>query len=708
MKDLTIISKIALIATKNISFEEQMNSILEISGKYLQVSRSYIFIDDKISNTSSNQFEWCNVGVNAQIDNNQDVSYDDFPSFRKLLESENFANIENIYLLPKDISSMLEKQNIKSISIYPLVMKNKVFGFIGFDECYNYRVWNKAEQRILETLSGIISNMYEKNNIIEKFNMYRKDFTTFFDTIEEFIIVMNFDGDILFTNKYTRDKLKYDEKELIDMNVVELHPIEKKDDVRKKITAMINLKISYCPIEMINKYKEVINVETRTWLGKWKNEKCIISLSKNLSKDEESLQKFRSLFRKNPVPMLIVSVKTKKIIDINFVFTEKFGYVLDDINSINVTEMEMIIDEKDHKNLCQNFLKMGKIREIEIRITNKSGEVMAALISGDLIDIQGEKYYIAVIVDISEQKRMQNLYIMEKNRIESIIESSNIGTWEWKIDTGEITINEIWLKLIGYDFTTFDLNDIKKWMNFLHIEDKYRTIEMLRKHMKSKISFYDVDYRMKHKNGEWIWINDRGKVIEWSEDGKPLRMFGTHTDITEKKKSENKIKEFSIRDPLTNIYNRRYIFERLEIEIARSKRERIDFAVAILDIDRFKVVNDTYGHIAGDYILKEFTKLIANNLRIYDLLGRFGGEEFILILYGIDKKQAYKIIEMILEATRERFFIYKNFEIRVTFSAGIADISEFAYSNVSNDEIITLADKRLYEAKDEGRNKIKC
>lgn len=706
MRDLTIISKIALIATRNISFEEQMNMILETIGKYLQVSRTYIFVDDLKNYTTSNAFEWCNIGVTSEIENNQNISYNLFPSFRILLKKNGLMSKENIKMLPVDICQILEKQNIKSISVYPLFINNKIRGFIGFDECETYRLWTKSDERILETLSGIVSNMYEKNQILKEFNLYKNDVDNFFDTIEEFIVISDYKGNILFTNKYARLSLGYSREKLMNMTIIELHPKSRENEVRHKMMEIVAKKINHCPVEMVDKNNKVITVETRTWLGKWRNQECIIALSKNMNKDEEALDKFRILFRKNPAPMLLVSVKTERFMDINAAFTEKFGYKIEDIRNIKVQDLDIVIDKYFSNNICKKFFEIGKIRDVEIKIAKKNGELVIALVSGDIIEIQSEQYYIAVIVDITVQKKLLNLYNIEKNRLKSIIDSSNIGTWEWEVDTGKITINEIWLKLIGYDYSTYDISKIRNWMSLVHPEDKCNVLNKLRKHMKSESSFYDVDYRMKTIDNKWLWINDRGKIIEWTKEGKPLRMFGTHTDINEKKDIETKIKELSIRDHLTNIYNRRYIYERLSSEIARSYREKSRFSVAILDIDRFKVVNDLYGHVVGDYILKEFSKLINNNLRVYDLLGRYGGEEFIVIMYGIGKSGGAKIIERILDKVREKKYIYDKYEISITFSAGVADISEFNFMNVNNEKLISLADHRLYEAKKTGRNRV--
>ena len=242
---------------------------------------------------------------------------------------------------------------------------------------------------------------------------------------------------------------------------------------------------------------------------------------------------------------------------------------------------------------------------------------------------------------------------------------------------------------------------------YSHPDDLKNSIELLEKHFRGETEYYDCECRMKHKDGQWIWILDRGKVVETDEEGNPIKMYGTHQDITRSKQTEQMIIEISNHDPLTNIYNRRYIFDRLEKDIERYHRREITFAIAILDIDYFKKIkSDKFGHLAGDYILKEFTLIIAENLRDYDLVGRFGGEEFIIIIYDSDKAEAEVMIKRIMEIISEKPFTYEKNRIKFTFSAGISSIDEFPNKSIRTEEIISLADKRLYEAKDNGRNRI--
>lgn len=162
----------------------------------------------------------------------------------------------------------------------------------------------------------------------------------------------------------------------------------------------------------------------------------------------------------------------------------------------------------------------------------------------------------------------------------------------------------------------------------------------------------------------------------------------------------------SNRDILTNTYNRRYVYERAEQLIEKCRRTKGTFSVAILDIDHFKEINDTYGHQVGDEVLKSFTKIIDENLRKYDILGRYGGEEFIVVLDDTNIRMAKIILERILGELRNTTFTCREIDINFTFSAGIANCREAKNAPMMIDRLVEIADGRMYQAKRSGRNRI--
>jgi len=156
-------------------------------------------------------------------------------------------------------------------------------------------------------------------------------------------------------------------------------------------------------------------------------------------------------------------------------------------------------------------------------------------------------------------------------------------------------------------------------------------------------------------------------------------------------------------DGLTQIYNKRYFLETIEREMGRAQRYRRDLSLIMFDIDHFKKINDTYGHLAGDYVLKQLAAVIKSRIRREDILSRYGGEEFSIILPEIDTYNAMQFAEKIRRLTEKSVFRFEDTEIPVTISIGVTSLTP---DTTDPTEFVKHADEKLYEAKEQGRNRV--
>ena len=144
--------------------------------------------------------------------------------------------------------------------------------------------------------------------------------------------------------------------------------------------------------------------------------------------------------------------------------------------------------------------------------------------------------------DITERKQMEQELESERLRLAGIVEGTHAGTWEWNVQTGETIFNERWAEMIGYNLKEISPMSIDTWVKYCHPDDLKHCRELLEKHFCGELPYYDSELRMRHRNGEWIWVLARGKVVSRTGDGKPLLMFGSHLDITERKQAEEALK----------------------------------------------------------------------------------------------------------------------------------------------------------------------
>lgn len=192
----------------------------------------------------------------------------------------------------------------------------------------------------------------------------------------------------------------------------------------------------------------------------------------------------------------------------------------------------------------------------------------------------------------------------------------------------------------------------------------------------------------------------------WRQDQADLLIIvsGLLSGALERHRLEEELLNQSIRDPLTGLHNRRYLMPRLEELLGRSSRRGEKFALAMFDVDHFKAINDSVGHLGGDYILQTFAGILTNQTRSMDIVARFGGEEFLVVFNALEHTDVPRMVLRVLQAVHEQEFVFDGQPVPVTVSAGVAGINEFTETPATPEALIGLADHRLYLAKQEGRD----
>jgi diguanylate cyclase (GGDEF)-like protein/PAS domain S-box-containing protein len=284
-----------------------------------------------------------------------------------------------------------------------------------------------------------------------------------------------------------------------------------------------------------------------------------------------------------------------------------------------------------------------------------------------------------------------------EERLNNLEEIASLGTWEMEVATGKSFWSDQFYRICGYEPGSIEPT-AEVGFTIIHPADRKRAEEAVARALDKKP--YAIEKRIVRPDGTIRHVESRGKV-EFDSDGNPVKLTGTFLDITDRKEYELRLNELAIRDPLTGIFNRRFIIDKIEDERERSLRHDKRFSILMIDLDYFKDINDKYGHDAGDKVLCFFTKLVSKNIRKIDYLGRYGGEEFIILLPDTDIETARTAAEKIQSRLCESKYpedieVKKNLEV----SIGVAEFDgEEEYVSV-----IDRADKALYKAKASGRN----
>lgn len=151
---------------------------------------------------------------------------------------------------------------------------------------------------------------------------------------------------------------------------------------------------------------------------------------------------------------------------------------------------------------------------------------------------------IGISTDITERKKAEDKIIFQRNKLDRILEGTNAGTWDWNIPSGECVFNERWAEIMGYSLEELMPVDINTWINNVHPDDLPMANSMLDKLFNKTLDYLDIVFRQPHKDGNWVWVNARGKVVDWSEEGKPLRISGTHLDITKQMQGQEELRKY--------------------------------------------------------------------------------------------------------------------------------------------------------------------
>jgi diguanylate cyclase (GGDEF)-like protein/PAS domain S-box-containing protein len=254
-------------------------------------------------------------------------------------------------------------------------------------------------------------------------------------------------------------------------------------------------------------------------------------------------------------------------------------------------------------------------------------------------------------------------------------------------------------RLTGYEPDELIKNRVTSYASLIDDEDGERVFCEVKAALARHESF-SLEYGLTCKDGSRIWVWERGRGVE--EDDGTVVLEGIVLDISDRKELETELEELATRDPLTGLFNRREMSKVLEEELERARRYQRPMALLWIDFDHFKDVNDTFGHAAGDSVLRSVSRLLLGSVRSVDSVGRFGGEEFVIVLPEMDLDEARDTAERLRRKVAEAAQpLGDGKTVPLTISVGVAVFPEHAQNAAA---LCAAADKAMYLAKDRGRN----
>ncbi|HER34443.1 MAG: diguanylate cyclase [Halothiobacillaceae bacterium] len=315
--------------------------------------------------------------------------------------------------------------------------------------------------------------------------------------------------------------------------------------------------------------------------------------------------------------------------------------------------------------------------------------------------LDGKERFVSVARDIRRRPGMTEPHAVTTKRWQILHDLAD-GVWDWYPAEGRLVFSPRLHSLLGYGPEEMP-EVIETWKNNVHPDDLPVVMTTLEDHLRGERHQFEAVYRLRNRNGHYLWVHDRGAVVEWDVDGQPRRVCGLVHDETDSKAVELRLQREADHDALTGLFNRRRGMELLDELFRRhpSENER-RVAIVAIDLDRFKRINDRFGHLVGDRVLQRLGEIIRHDLPGGAIAMRWGGEEFLLGLAVTREDEPLALVERLRDTLADTSWGTPLENERITASAGLA-IRDTPDQTLT--DLIASADRSLYLAKRAGRDR---
>lgn len=381
-------------------------------------------------------------------------------------------------------------------------------------------------------------------------------------------------------------------------------------------------------------------------------------------------------------------------------FYDLLGYSKQEVKEENKLSILDFIDPKDTEVMLATKDQLGNDTfNLEIRMITKSGQILYALVNGNSVLGRDGKHTIsAVFVDISEQKQMQEMLLLEGERYRIASELSKDVLFEYHIRSDEMNYTDKYKDLFGRNPIIQSFHEgCESRRDLVHPDDWGIYLEFCRELAEGK-RMIEAEFRMKDRMNEFIWCQAMGKTI-YDDEKRPIRVIGKIVNVDSQKRELEALEYKATRDPLTGVYNKEVTIKKIDKYINGNRYGK--HILMFIDFDDFKKVNDNYGHLLGDKILIYVISRIKAIFSEGEIIGRIGGDEFVVFAGGINSLEDIMSKAEALVKALDTIYRENNMIIPISGSIGIATYPE---DGLHYEQLIQCADKALYRVKEQGKN----
>lgn len=548
-------------------------------------------------------------------------------------------------------------------------------------------------------------------------------FRALFEQANDAVFLLDVNGKHIAVNQRATEMLGYSTEELMSLSVYETSA-----DVEKSLSILKRLLNgeSIPPYERIFRRKDGSHIPVEVNIEAVFDSQGTFSHFQSIWRDttehkqaeaklRESTTRLLSLFEGARDAIIIADPETGIILDVNSELESIMGLPRDKI----IGQHYLSLHPEDQAEENQTYFNRSThetIGLIELELLNCAGGRVPVEVNASMVHLpNGKQVLQGFFRNITERKLAEKKLLDSETRWKFALEGAGDGLWDYNIETGEIFFSSQWKGMLGYAEQDIG-NTLDEWKKRVHPDDMPHVIIEMNNLLNGDTTIYTSEHRVRCKDGTYKWVLSRGKVTQAGENHMPLRVIGTHTDITVRKNNEeqirthiqeietlhNELREQAIRDPLTGLHNHRHLPDMFSREFSRAARGNFELCVIMIDMDGLKTFNDTHGHHAGDMAIQLFAAQLRKMVRLEDVICRYGGDEFIILMNDTHLNQALKRVEEWRTSIKQiPMEISPNQTYTITFTAGIASYP--AHGDNTYD-VISHADIALYRGKSKGRN----
>jgi diguanylate cyclase (GGDEF)-like protein/hemerythrin-like metal-binding protein/PAS domain S-box-containing protein len=420
-----------------------------------------------------------------------------------------------------------------------------------------------------------------------------------------------------------------------------------------------------------------------------------------LASDTE--KRLRSIIQHLPAGVAVADIQTQRYIFANPWFCQMIGYSESELMEVGPTDIhpsETLPQVMEHFKLVS---QSKSVRSLAITVRRKDGSSFIANIERVQLDFGNIPCAVAVFTDVTERERAVAALDAERVRLQNAIEAAQAGTWEWDLTQHVVRCNDRFSTMLGREAVPGHVTPFDSLLVLMHPDDLERGRYQVKRHLSGESPSFEVELRLQHQLGHWVWCRTLGRVILRNAQGEAMLLAGISIDITERKTQHEQIDHFRHNDALTGLPNRRTFVAKLADAMALCDTSTSKLGVAYIDLDGLSAINTAYGRDAGSEVILEVSRRLSNTLSANQFLGHIGGDEFAVLLSNLDQAATHTTpLQHLLDVVAAPMRL-QHITVNLTASIGMAQYPQTEV--IDSEQLLRQADQAMYLAKLAGKNR---